>query len=66
MHAAMPASSIKPYMWIVSGPSSSVPDEGDGMEAKKATGYGFCPRAPDGVRTRALWSVRPTVSGAPT
>jgi hypothetical protein len=38
MQAAMPASSISPYMWIVSGPSSSVPDEGDGMEARMSTG----------------------------
>ena len=49
MQAAMPASSISPYMWIVSGPSSSVPDDGDGMEARKVTA-GILPRLSDGAR----------------
>ena len=35
MQAAMPASSIRPYMWIVIGPRSSVPDEGEGIEASR-------------------------------
>ena len=30
-------SSIRPYMWIVSGPRSIVPDEGDGIEARSGT-----------------------------
>src|SRR4051812_34383449 len=34
MHAAMPSSSISPYMWIVSGPSETVPVWGDGIEAR--------------------------------
>src|SRR6187200_2482920 len=37
MHAAMPASSISPYMWIVSGPSSRVPEDGEGIDARNAT-----------------------------
>src|SRR5256885_15307300 len=39
----MPASSISPYMWIVSGPTSSVPLDGDGREARSRIGLRFCP-----------------------
>ena len=46
MHAAMPASSISPYMWIVSGPRSRVPDEGEGIEARKDTGREILPARP--------------------
>src|SRR5215210_8990590 len=41
MAAAIASSSIRPYMWIVSGPMSSVPVCGDGMEA--IIGATFCP-----------------------
>src|SRR5579862_4029392 len=34
MHAAMPSSSITPYMWSVSGPRLNVPLEGEGMEPR--------------------------------
>jgi hypothetical protein len=37
MQAAMPARSIRPYMWIVRGPRSIVPDDGDGIEKRSAT-----------------------------
>src|SRR5215213_261717 len=50
MHAAMPASSIRPYMWIVSGPRSIVPDDGEGMEAKRPTAERILPGSGDGVR----------------
>src|ERR671930_656946 len=40
--APMPASSIRPYMWIVSGPTSTVPLDGEGIEATRATAR-FCP-----------------------
>src|SRR5689334_13272129 len=43
MHAAIASSSIRPYMWIVSGPRSIVPVCGEGMEAR-ITGATFCPR----------------------
>jgi hypothetical protein len=44
----MPASSISPYMWIVSGPSSSVPEDGEGMDARTVTA-GILPRLSDGA-----------------
>src|SRR5436853_6306771 len=47
--AAIASSSIRPYMWIVSGPRSSVPLCGEGIEAR-FTRAPFCP----GVRTPAL------------
>ena len=34
-------------MWIVSGPRSIVPDEGDGMDARKVTAEGILPRLAD-------------------
>jgi hypothetical protein len=34
-------------MWIVSGPRSRVPEEGDGIEARKGKARRFCPRAAD-------------------
>src|SRR3954470_6267482 len=40
--AAIASSSIRPYMWIVSGPRSIVPLCGDGIEARN-TGSTFCP-----------------------
>ena len=44
MQAAMPRSSIRPYMWIVIGPRSSVPDEGEGMEARNVIRQSILPR----------------------
>jgi hypothetical protein len=29
-------------MWIVNGPASIVPLDGEGMDARKVTGRGFC------------------------
>src|SRR5215208_1318555 len=43
MQAAIATSSVRPYMWIVSGPRSSVPVPGEGMEAR-LTPATFCPR----------------------
>ena len=37
-------------MWIVSGPRSIVPDEGDGMDATKVKAEGILPRLADGAR----------------
>ena len=34
---------MSPYMWIVNGPRSIVPLDGDGMEARKVTGQGILP-----------------------
>jgi transposase len=48
MHAAIPASSISPYMWIVTGPRSSVPEDGEGMEARRLTAASILPAAADG------------------
>src|SRR5919108_4321260 len=45
MHAAIASSSIRPYMWIVSGPRSIVPVFGEGIEARLTRGT-FCPRPP--------------------
>src|SRR3954466_8755016 len=42
MQAAIASSSISPYMWIVSGPRSSVPLCGEGMKAR-LTRATFCP-----------------------
>jgi hypothetical protein len=33
---------MSPYMWIVNGPRSIVPLDGDGMNARKLTGRRFC------------------------
>jgi hypothetical protein len=35
-------------MWIVSGPRSIVPDEGEGMEARKVKADRILPRLADG------------------
>src|SRR6187455_3698989 len=35
MHIAIAASSVRPYMWIVSGPRSTAPLDGDGIEARR-------------------------------
>src|ERR1051325_8908666 len=43
MAAAMASSSIRPYMWTVTGPRSIVPVCGEGMDAG-VTGRTFCPR----------------------
>src|SRR6266540_5817949 len=45
MQAAIASSSIRPYMWIVSGPMSIVLVCGEGMKAR-VTGRTFCPPAP--------------------
>src|SRR5947207_341974 len=53
--AAIASSSISPYMWIVTGPRSTVPLCGDGMYARiTATGWPFCPETPLPVRLSAL------------
>ncbi len=44
MAAAIASSSIRPYMWTVSGPRSIVPLCGEGIDAR-STGSTFCPRA---------------------
>src|SRR4051794_25457022 len=44
MQAAIASSSISPYIWIVSGPRSSVPVCGEGMNAR-LTRATFCPPA---------------------
>src|SRR5438552_3028370 len=48
MQAAIASSSISPYMWIVSGPMSTVPLCGEGIEASRVTRQRFClhPRRP--------------------
>src|SRR5687767_2685158 len=43
MQTAIPARSIRPYMWIVTGPRSIVPDDGEGIEARNVTA-GILPR----------------------
>src|SRR5919198_6563743 len=43
--AAMASSSISPYMWIVSGPTSIVPLCGEGMLARNVTGQKILPAA---------------------
>jgi len=51
MAAAIPASSMIPYMWMVSGPRSRVPLEGEGKLARTlGTGGHILPAAPAGVR----------------
>src|SRR6478735_7817625 len=35
MQIAIAASSVRPYMWIVSGPMSTAPLDGDGIEARR-------------------------------
>src|SRR4029450_4081755 len=42
-HAAIASSSMSPYMWIVNGPTSIVPLEGEGMLARKVTGQKILP-----------------------
>src|SRR5512134_4187180 len=54
MQAAMPARSMRPYMWIVIGPSSRVPEDGDGMEASSVTAERIVPRRADGARHKRL------------
>src|ERR671937_2374761 len=44
-HAAIASSSISPYMWIVSGPTSIVPLCGEGMLARNVTGQKILPAA---------------------
>src|ERR1700750_2998008 len=44
MQAAIASSSIRPYMWIVSGPTGIVPVCGEGMNAR-LTRATFCPRS---------------------
>jgi len=39
---AIAASSVSPYMWIVSGPSSIVPELGEGIDARRLTADAFC------------------------
>jgi hypothetical protein len=37
-------------MWIVIGPSSSVPEDGEGMEARSVTAERILPSRADGAR----------------
>src|SRR6266508_560202 len=54
--AAIASSSISPYMWIVNGPASIVPLEGDGMLARKVTGQEILPgRAASCPRNADQW-----------
>jgi hypothetical protein len=62
MHAAIPASSIRPYMWIVTGPRSSVPEDGDGIDARSATAERILPTRADGVQK----NYKSASSGVPT
>ena len=43
MQAAIASSSIRPYMWIVSGPRSIVPLCGEEIEASRDTGQAILP-----------------------
>jgi hypothetical protein len=36
---------VRPYMWTVSGPRSSVPELGEGIDARWFTAAAFCPIA---------------------
>src|SRR6185312_15568396 len=42
VHTAIAASSVRPYMWTVNGPSSSVPELGEGIDARRLTAGAFC------------------------
>src|SRR4029453_4197787 len=42
VQSAIAASSVRPYMWIVNGPTSSVPELGEGIEARRLTAAAFC------------------------
>src|SRR4029453_13538700 len=53
MQAAIATSSVRPYMWIVSGPRSSVPVLGEGMKAR-LTRATFCPWPTRPARGNAL------------
>src|SRR5256714_7709101 len=44
---AIASSSISPYMWMVSGPTSTVPLCGDGIEASRVTRQRILPVAPE-------------------
>jgi hypothetical protein len=46
MHAAIPSSSITPYMWSVNGPAWKTPLEGDGIDASSAVTDAILPIAP--------------------
>ena len=45
VHTAIAASSVSPYMWTVNGPSSSVPELGEGIEARRLTAGAFYERS---------------------
>src|SRR4029079_10577649 len=62
MQAAIPASSIRPYIWIVIGPRSSVPEDGEGIDARSVTADRIVPSRADGVRK----NYERHASGAPT
>src|SRR5262245_34206269 len=42
VHSAIAASSVRPYMWMVNGPSSSVPELGEGIDARVLTARALC------------------------
>ena len=63
-HAAIASSSISPYMWTVSGPRSSVPVCGEGIEAR-SHGATFCPRGATPARWAPDQDVDRRVGGQP-
>jgi hypothetical protein len=49
VQTAIATSSVNPYMWIVSGPISTVPELGEGIDARKLTADAFCLRSSSGA-----------------
>src|SRR6476619_4684683 len=45
VHTAIATSSVRPYMWTVNGPSSSVPELGEGIDARTLTAAALCTKA---------------------
>src|SRR5512132_837206 len=41
VHTAIATSRVRPYMWTVNGPSSSVPELGEGIDARRLTAAAF-------------------------
>ncbi|MCZ7588366.1 MAG: hypothetical protein M5U27_05775 [Gaiella sp.] len=41
VQTAIAASSVRPYMWTVNGPRSSVPELGEGIDARTLTAGAF-------------------------
>jgi hypothetical protein len=55
MQTVIASSSVSPYMWMVSGPSSKKPLEGDGIDAITR---GILPTAPDARPTEGAFPLR--------